>query len=607
MWPVSAETRSSKWIPKPGTILERYGPDRGVLGPDDLAFAHDGSIYFASILTGKVGHITPAGEVEYVAELTMGADPITFSDEDRLFVAQCFMDDKLYEIDPGGVEEPRLITDQLGPHCGLNGMDWGSDGYLYGPRWFNGEVVRVDVDSGEFTTVADGFRVPAALKFDTQGRLFVLDTAAGEVIMVDAATGEKEVFATLSPGLDNLAFDAEDRLYVSSFTDGSIVEVLTDGTTRTVSPPGLISPGGVTILAGLDGESLYIADFFGLREYDPQTGELKRLVPSVLGVSDLYMPTTVAADGEDLLLTSWPDNVVWTWDTETDTLMEEYRNVEMPLNAIRFGGDLLVAELGTGSVVRLDGMTPEDRITLVDGLVMPAGLAALDGALWVSDAATGQVLQIAQDGQILDEPITVAYDLVGPEGLAAIDHHNLLVVEAGAGRLSHIDLESGEVRALATDLALGLVSPTAVPTAFHNGVAVGQDGTIFVTGDLANVLYRIESPFITDVDVEDILGVWHVLGLDFDFYHKFYADGTFHIGVSSDSLDNEPLATGEFWFDDGNLVMVESEVIEIPPCGEEPAIYAPKLLDNGNLSLTVIDDDCEPRVDSTAREHEPVR
>jgi len=33
----------------------------------------------------------------------------------------------LYILDPDGIEEPRLISDQLGPGCGLNGMDWGPD------------------------------------------------------------------------------------------------------------------------------------------------------------------------------------------------------------------------------------------------------------------------------------------------------------------------------------------------------------------------------------------------------------------------------------------------------------------------------------------------
>ena len=33
-------------------------------------------------------------------------------------------------------------------------MDWGPDGRLYGPRWFNNEVVSVDVDSGDLRVEA---------------------------------------------------------------------------------------------------------------------------------------------------------------------------------------------------------------------------------------------------------------------------------------------------------------------------------------------------------------------------------------------------------------------------------------------------------------------
>ena len=481
--------------PETGELLERYGSDRNVMVPDDLAFAADGSLFFTSLLTGQVGRISPQGEVEYIAELTTGVNPITFSDDGRLFVAQCFMGDKLYELDPEGVDEPRLISDQLGPGCGLNGMDWGSDGYLYGPRWFNGEVVRVDVDSGEFTTVADGFGVPAAVKFDSQGRLHVLDTMTGEVIRVDMASGAKDVLATLAPGLDNLAFDAEDNLYVSSFTDATIEEVLDDGTTRVVSQGGMTSPGGIAIAQMADGDSVFVADFFGLREFDAATGEQIGLEPTVLGVSEMYMPTTVAVDDQHLLLTSWPDNVVWIWDPEAGMLLEDYKNVAMPLNAIRFQGDLIVAELGTGSLVRLDGATEADRTILADGLAMPIGLAAQGGSLWVSDAGMGQVLQVAADGQMLPEPVLVVGGLMGPEGLAIAGDGSLLVVEAGAGRLTRIDLDTGETRLVADELALGHVSPTAVPTAFFNGVAVGQDGTIVVTGDIANIVYRIENAY----------------------------------------------------------------------------------------------------------------
>ena len=52
-------------------------------------------------------------------------NPITFSDDDRLFVAQCFFDNGLFELDSKGVNEPRTIFSEIGEYCGLNGMDWG--------------------------------------------------------------------------------------------------------------------------------------------------------------------------------------------------------------------------------------------------------------------------------------------------------------------------------------------------------------------------------------------------------------------------------------------------------------------------------------------------
>ena len=143
--------------PESGEVLESYGPEDGIKGPDDVAFGPDGSVYWTDISYGEVGRRAPDGSVTVVGSPGPGVNPITFSDDGRLFVSQCFFGDKLFEIDPLGKEEPRLITDQLGPGCGLNGMDWGSDDFLYGPRWFAREVVKVDVDTGQFETVAADF------------------------------------------------------------------------------------------------------------------------------------------------------------------------------------------------------------------------------------------------------------------------------------------------------------------------------------------------------------------------------------------------------------------------------------------------------------------
>jgi DNA-binding beta-propeller fold protein YncE len=104
------------------------------------------------------------------------------------------------------------------------------------------------------------------------------------------------------------------------------------------------------------------------------------------------------------------------------------------------------------------------------------------------------VLQIVADGKQLSEPTPVATGLSSPEGLAVTPGGNLLVVEAGAGRLSLINTRTGEVSTVAEGLELGAEGPPGMPpTWLFNGVAVGPSGAIYVTGDKANVLYRIEA------------------------------------------------------------------------------------------------------------------
>ena len=108
-----------------GEVIRRLGPESLVRGPDDLIFGPDGSLYWTDISIGDVGRLAPDGTASVIASPGPGVNPITVSDDGRLFVSQCFFGDKLFEVDPLGKDEPRLITDKLGTRCGLNGMDWG--------------------------------------------------------------------------------------------------------------------------------------------------------------------------------------------------------------------------------------------------------------------------------------------------------------------------------------------------------------------------------------------------------------------------------------------------------------------------------------------------
>jgi sugar lactone lactonase YvrE len=185
--------------------------------------------------------------------------------------------------------------------------------------------------------------------------------------------------------------------------------------------------------------------------------------------------------------------MVQVWNPHSREEVEAYPIEAIPLDAIRFEGDLVVTELVTASVVRITGPNESDRLTLASGLGVPAGLAASDGNLWVADHVDGTILQLVAGGEVLSDPRPVAADLQGPEGLAASDEGVLYVVEAGAGRLSRVDVATGEVSTVADGLALGAPGvPGMPPTWIFNGVAIAESGTIYVTGDVENVVYRIQ-------------------------------------------------------------------------------------------------------------------
>lgn len=471
-------------IPATGAILKRLGADVGVTSPDDLTFAPDGSLYWTNLMTGEVGRLAPDGTVssQYVAQ---GVNPITFAADGRLFVALDFFGDALYELNPALVEPPQLLAEKLGF---LNGFDFGPDGALYGPIYTQGKVVRIDVNTKPvtMTTVADGFGIAVAAKFDGEGRLHVLDQARGEVVQIELSTGVKTVIATLPFGLDNLAFDAQDQLFVSNAYDGAISAVLANGTAHTVSPGGLVNTGGVAVMQQGNQEVLYVGNTFTLNAFAAGDGQ-----PGSVAAAGAM---SVAPDGENLLLSSWFAGTVQSWNPQTGAALATYSDFAVPTNAIRFGGDLVVAELGTGSVVRANGADPTQRTSLATHLGVPIGLAATADALWVSDFATGQVLQLVADNVVLSEPKVVATGLSAPEGLAMGAEGKLLVVETGAQRLSAVDLATGQITVVADGLLIGMASwPNMPPSANFNGVAVAPDGTIYVTGDVANVVYRISA------------------------------------------------------------------------------------------------------------------
>ncbi len=465
--------------PDNGKVLDRIGPERGVHGPDDIVIAPDGTIYWTEILGGSVGMLKPDGSfrTQFVGP---GVNPITLSDDGRLFVARDFLGDGLYELDPELLAPPTVIIPDL---VGFNGMDFGPDGYLYGPLFFGGAIARIDVDAAVPApeVVATGFRVPAAVAFNSAGELHAVDFAEGQVVKVDVASGDLEVLADIEGILDNLAFDAHDRLFTTAFGDSQLLTLNPGGQLRELDQEGFMAPGGVAV--GADG-TVWVADFFTLRGFgssrNPHTSFYDRFDPPFAGTATA---NTVAADGANLITSGWFSNAVQVVDPASGAILDDIRTLAAPLNAIRHGDRIVAAQGLAGNVVNV----AEPTDVLVGGLALPLGLASDGETLFVSDWAFGNVWAVADSGTEL-----LAFGLAQPEGLA-LDGDRLLVVEEGADRVVAIDLTSGAMSTVVEGLQVGSrVVPGSFPHGIFNGVAVGADGTIYVTDDGTNAVYEFK-------------------------------------------------------------------------------------------------------------------
>ena len=168
-----------------------------------------------------------------------------------------------------------------------------------------------------------------------------------------------------------------------------------------------------------------------------------------------------------------------------------------PLDALRFMGDIVFTDLASGSIKKVD------NTSIASGFYVPTGLAAAGNELYAADWASGMVWQVYDDGNLVMTP--VATGLSQPEGLTFDIDGNLLVVESTAGRLSRIHLQSGTTSLVADGLALGYPAiPGFPPTWVFNGVDVGSSGNIYITDDIANVIYCIKATERISRTIEDL-------------------------------------------------------------------------------------------------------
>ena len=160
------------------------------------------------------------------------------------------------------------------------------------------------------------------------------------------------------------------------------------------------------------------ADLHAIRAYKTN-GDEAFVQRNVLGTGKMGGALNVAADGEDLILTSWVDNDVRIWNQQDQAIKWRKTELLAPVSAARYGDLIVVAEHGKQRVIGV-GVNGEVVAIFAETLPAPTGLVVEGDALYVSDRTLGQILKLAENGDTLAKPQVVIDGLDSPEGLSLI-------------------------------------------------------------------------------------------------------------------------------------------------------------------------------------------
>lgn len=445
-----------------------------------------------------------------------GANPIAYrSSNDRLYVAG-FDPYNLYKLDwRGSVPTPVMLLPFLPEGRSLNGFQFGPDDKLYAPDVGHGEVIKIDVDTGEVTTLVSGIDTPIAVKVDSQGVVYFLGRKTGNVYKYNPALPQDQrlsTLATLEPGLDNLTLKLnENKLFVTSDQNKIYqVNVQTGNVKKVFNSP----VGQIWDIDYIPNENtVYVADFSSIKKFNANTGELKSKIifsdinsgVSQTGAQASSMSVEKGNNGK-IVVTDVTQGYIVVLNRDDlsvyDTTLTPDKTglfFKQPLSAVRVvsntGEYYLATNTVDGTIVKIyhsDGTISPDNIvteTFATGLNAPVKLKVKDGYVYVVEL--GQVVQgVPNTGKISKISLTNPADktvlvsnLNKPNGLD-IKGNKMYFVEAGSKKLrtaSTIVPSTPPVVKNNLDLQQDVIVSQVNPVAEVNppsSVAVGKEGEI---------------------------------------------------------------------------------------------------------------------------------
>ncbi len=467
-----------------GAVQTLVGPPRGVA--DDLTVGTDGSIYWTSTPMGIVHVRRPGGLVEALYRDLPMVNPIYSAPDGRLWAAQVTRKlGSLYELDPRGERQPRLVVADL---PGLNGFEVTRDNLLYGPLMHTGEIVRIDLESGRVEVIADGFERPVAVNLDARNRLYVVDYLTGELTRLDLTSGSRRVVARTRPPVDNLAIGADGLIYVSHpCLDGIQAIDPETGATRTVAKGTLGYVGGASLVLRDGRAVLAVASMFCNEFIDPQTGSIERLPREGETAWSGWLDER---DGL-VVLSSFPFGQLQWLDAATGRSRLLRDGFQAPYQ-VQFqpDGSVWLAEQGTGRILALSPPFDGEPVVIAAGLAGPLGFVRDGQSLYVSESLGGRISRV---NLVNGEIEALAAGLQQPEGIALGPGGRLLIAEVGARRLVALRPGDEQPEVLVADLPVGLPPFMGPPATFlPTAVVATPDGSVYITSDLGHNILKVE-------------------------------------------------------------------------------------------------------------------
>lgn len=454
---------------------------------DDIAIGPKGEMAWTSFLQGVLRiRENDSAPIRVIAKDLPGINSLAFDPKSgKLYASQVFLGDALWEIDVTGAKPPRLIKKDMG---GLNGFEVGADGWIVGPLWFKGQVVKLNPVDGEMKVINSEFKVPAAANFDSKGNIWVVDAKTGGLYRIHAADGKRTRVAQLETGLDNLALDKNDNVYVSNMVDNGVQQINpVTGQVRQITQGGMAAPGGIKLSE--DGKTLFVAHVFGLRAVDTVSGKLNDIAR--MHGDPIEYPFALSLSKEHYVMSSWFTGTVQLLNRKDKSTKAMAHGLAAPMDAIELGdGRVLVLELAAGALTQLSGADLHDKKQVVTGLQGPTQMIlGKDGGVYITELS-GRLIRV--DTADWSQK-TIAEGLAAPEGLAQAPSGKLIVAEVAKRQLTEVDPSNGNKRVIASNLPIGFeAGPGLPPPYLTTGVAVSADGTVYFSADRNNGIYKIK-------------------------------------------------------------------------------------------------------------------